>query len=276
MTGHARTGPTWAHVLLPWLIGAGIGPAAVAVPVNWAADALAGAAQRWFKRIRRTDDLSRLVKAAAGTSVDLSDGEFAAMRRVLEDKRTWTLLSHGTVDDLAARIASSLRDGRAADVSYAAAMAIARGLLEFAVADLEPKLFQQVLLARLQRMETAQATTLDEAMLTIQADLVMRLEAQGDLDAHRFTELMGHLKRVLDRLPPGQAHQAEIAIYLKSLIQWLSTDPWPRRFGQPPLSPVAIEQKLRVRAAPLAPRQHADTRALEEPDLHADDLAQLC
>ena len=44
-------------------------------------------------------------------------------------------------------------------------MTIARGLLEFAVADLDPKLFQQVLLARLQRMETDQASALDEALL---------------------------------------------------------------------------------------------------------------
>jgi hypothetical protein len=66
------------------LAGAGIGPAVMALPVNWAADALAGAAQRWFRRLRRADDLSRLVKAAAvDSSVDLSHGEFRAVRQLL-------------------------------------------------------------------------------------------------------------------------------------------------------------------------------------------------
>ena len=61
--------------------------------------------------------------------------------------------------------------GQAED-SHAAALTIARGLLEFAVADLDPKVFQQVLLARLQRMETDQASALDEAMFGLHADLV--------------------------------------------------------------------------------------------------------
>ena len=137
--------------MLAWLLGAGLGPAAVAVPVNWAADALAGAAQRWFKRLRRTDDLSRLVRAATGTSVDLTQAEFDAVRKLLEDQQTWSLAGRGTVEDLATRIAACLppRDGRTAEDSHAAALTIARGLLEFAVADLDPKLFQQVLMARL-------------------------------------------------------------------------------------------------------------------------------
>ena len=105
-------------------------------------------------------------------------------------------LGQGTVEDLATRIAACLppRDGRTAEDSHAAAMTIARGLLEFAVADLDPKLFQQVLLTRLQRMETDQASALDEALLDLHADL-----------AARFTGVMGQLKRVLDRLPPGPA-----------------------------------------------------------------------
>ena len=62
--------------MLVWLLGDAVGPAAVALPVNWAADTLAGLAQRWFQRIRRNDDLSRLVKAATGTSADLTHDEF--------------------------------------------------------------------------------------------------------------------------------------------------------------------------------------------------------
>ena len=147
-------------------------------------------------------------------------------------------------------------------------MTIARGLLEFAVADLDPKLFQQVLLTRLQRMETDQASALDEALLGLHADLIARLADEGKLDAQRFTSVMGHLKRVLDRLPPGPAHRGEIVAYLRTLIDWLSSDPWPRdrRFGGPVLTPAAIERKLRVTA----------TGRVGEQDLDADELAQRC
>ena len=79
---------------------------------------------------------------------------------------------------------------------------------------------------------------------------------------------MGQLKRVLDRLPPGPAHRGEIAVYLKTLIDWLNTDPWPRdrRFGGPVLTPAAIERKLRITA----------TGRAREQDLDADELAQQC
>ena len=67
--------------MLVWLLGDAVGPAAVALPVNWAADTLAGLAQRWFQRIRRNDDLSRLVKAATGTSADLTHDESGRQHR---------------------------------------------------------------------------------------------------------------------------------------------------------------------------------------------------
>lgn len=255
---------------LAWLLGAGVGPADVGLPVNWAADALAGAAKGWFRRLRRTDDLSRLVRTATGTSVHLTDAEFDAVRRLLEDQQTWAMLAHGTVEDLTTRIASCLppRDGRTSDDSYAAAATIARGLLEFAVADLEPKVFQQLLLARLQRMETGQASALDDALLGLHADLVARLDAQGKLDAQHFTSLMRRIKQALDRLPPGPAQWGEIVAYLQTLRDWLNTDPWPRdrRFDGPMLTPAAIERKLRVTAMGRA----------GERDLDADDLAQQC
>src|ERR1022692_2023327 len=242
--------------MLAWLLGAAVGPAAVGLPVTWAADALAGAAQRWFRRLRRTDDLSRLGRAATGTSVDLSKTEFDGVRRVLEDRGTWALLGHGTVEDMANRIADHLplRDGRTTESSHAAALTIARGLIEFAVADLDPKVFQQVLLARLERMEANQASALDRALFGLQADLIAR-----------FTEVMGQLKRVLDRLPPGPADRAEIVVYVSTLIDWLNTDPWPRdrRFGGPALTPAMIERKLRVSAK-------------GEWDLDADVLATHC
>ena len=241
--------------MVSWLFGAGLGPAAVAVPVDWAAAALAGAAQRWFKRLRRTDDLSRLVRAATGTSVDLTQAEFGAVRKLLEDQQTWSVAGRGTVEDLAHRIADCLppRDGRTAEDSHAAALTIARGLIEFAVADLDPKVFQQVLMAHLQRMETGQASALDEALLGLHA---------------RFDSVMDQLKVVLDRLPPGPAGRGEIAVYLRTLIDWLSTDPWPRdpQFGGPVLTPAAIERKLRVTVM----------GRVREQDLDADGLAQQC
>jgi hypothetical protein len=243
--------------MLAWLLGAGLGPAAIALPVNWAADALAGAAQRWFKRLRRADDLSRLVRAATGTAVALTPDEFDVVRNLLQDAQTWTVLGKGTVDDLAVRIAACLpeRDGRTSVDAHSAALTIARGLLEFAVADLDPSLFQQVLLARLDRMETDQASALDEAMFGLHADLIAG-----------FASLTGELKRLLDRLPPGPAGRGEIAVYLRTLIDWVNTDPWPQHFGGPALAPADIERKLRL----------ITTDRVDGQELSADDLAERC
>jgi tetratricopeptide (TPR) repeat protein len=232
----------------------GLGPAAVAVPVGWAADALANLAQRWFRRIRRVDDLSRLVQAA-GISARLSGSEFESVRRLLEGAEAWQVLGRGTVEDLAALIASCMPpgDGRSTEDSHAMALAIARGMLEFAVFNLEPGMFQRVLLVRMQRMETSQATALDEALLRLHADL-----------AAGFGDVVGQLGRVLDRLPPGPAGRGEVAVYLKTMIGWLNSDPWPghRRFGGPVLTPADIERRLRVTASGK--------------DLDADELAGQC
>ena len=242
-----------------WLVEGGVGPAVAALPVNFAANKLAGAARAWFRRLHRTDDLSRLLRVATGTSFDLTDAEFDAARQLLEEQQTWTLLGRGTVEDLADRVASCLpaHADRSAERSHDAAMAIARGLLEFAVADLDPKLFQQVLLTRLQRMATNQATVLDEALLGMHADLSVG-----------FASVIEHLNQVMDRLPPGPAHRLEIVKYLRTLIDWLNSDPWPQdpQFGGPLLTPAAIERKLRVTAADRPSKQ----------DLGADELAQQC
>jgi hypothetical protein len=241
-------------LFVAWLIENGVGPAAAGLPVNWAAGALASAARRWFGRFRHADDLSRLVKAATGSSVDLTRAEFAAVRRLLEDPQTWDLVGRGTVQDLAAQIASclALRDKRT-DVVEGSALTIARGLLEFAVADLEPGIFQRLLLSRLQRIETNQASALDEAFLSLHADLATHI---------------ADLKRVLEWLPPGPAQRSEVMLYLRTLIDWLSTDPWPRdrRFNGPVLTPAMLERKLLV----------VTTSRPGERDLDADRLAQHC
>jgi len=260
--------------VLTWLIGNGFGPALVSVPVNLTAEALAGTAQRWFRRFRRADDLSRLVRAATGDSISLTQAEFDAVRHLLEDQQTWTVVGRGTVDDLAMRIASCLppRDRRTVEDSRVAAMTIARGLLEFTIAGLDPKVFQQVLLARLHRLEMDQANALDEALFGLHADLIDRLASRGEVDAERFTSVMRQLRRVLDRVPPGAAQQGQIALYLRTLIDWLNTDPWPRdrRFGGPTLSPAAIERKVRVTTMTAA----VDGERAQ--DLDADQLADQC
>ena len=245
--------------MIAWLLGSALGPAAVALPVNWTGEALADVAKRWFRRLSRTDDLSRLVRSVTGTSIDLTRGEFRAVRRLLEDEQTWSVTGRGSVEDLAARIASCVppEEGRTAEDSHAAALTIARGLIEFAAADLDPHLFQQLLLTRLQRMEINQASALDERLLDLHADLAVQ-----------FVEVMRQFKRVLDRLPPGTACRGEIVVYLKSVIDWVNIDQWPRdrRFGGPVLTPAAIERKLLV----------STTSRVGERVTDADALTQAC
>jgi NACHT domain len=264
-----KMGPiSWPHAVLPWLIGAAVGPAVVAVPVNWAADVLAEAAQRWFRRLRHTDDLSRLIRAAVGVSIELSRSQFRALQKCLEDEQTWRTLGNGSLADLTSLIESSLpsRDDWSSTDAQAVSSTVARGLLEFAVADLEPKLFQKVLLARLQRMETSQSSALDDALLSLQADLAFQLGALGEIGKGQFDATIEYLKQVLDRVSSGPASRGEITLYLSVLIDWLNTDPWPRRFDSPPLAPASIERKLRVAEAHLARKDEVD----------ADSLAREC
>ena len=62
---------------------------------------------------------------------------------------------------------------------------------------------------------------------------------------------------------PG--HLGKVVIYLKALIDWLSSDPWPRdrRFDGPMLTPTTIERKLRITGA-------------DQQDLDADEQAEHC
>ncbi len=112
--------------MLTWLIQGAVGPALVGLPVTWAATDLAAAARRWFRRLRRSDGLSRIVRAAAG-GLDLSDAEFAAVRRLLEQESTWAVVGRGTVEELAALIASRL-PGQAGEGPLAAGRGHRRGL----------------------------------------------------------------------------------------------------------------------------------------------------
>jgi hypothetical protein len=255
---------------MTWLIEGGVGPALVALPVNWAAEECAGLAKRWFRRLRRSDSLSRLIQAATGTLADLTEAEFDAMRKLLEDQQTWTVIGHGTLEDLATLIAACLqpRDGLTVEESLQAARTVARGLLEFVVADLDRALFQRILLARLHRLEIAQAKALDDAMLGLHTDLAAALAEQGEIEQQLFARVISQLDRVLARLSPDIAGRAEISIYLATLVSWLNADPWPRdrRFGGPTLTPAAIERKLQV----------TDIRHRRRRYLDADELAKNC
>ena len=238
----------------------------VGLPLTWAATDLARVAKRWFRRLRRSDGLSCIVRAAAG-DLDLSDDEFARVRRLLEMESTWVEVGQGTVEELAVLISLQLPE-RPDGSALAAGRVIAGGLLEFAVRDLEPEQFQQVLLARLERMQTDHASALDEAMLTLHADLAALSAHQDATHEERSARLMGQLARVLDRLPPGRADRGEVAVYLAALIRWLNSDPWPQdmRFAGRALTPAAIERKLRI----------AGRGDLGGQDSDADDLAGRC
>jgi hypothetical protein len=253
--------------LLTWLIQGAAGPALVGLPVTWAASDLAGAARGWVRRLRRSDGLSRIVQAAAGADVELSDAEFTAVRKLLEQESTWVEAGRGTVEDLAVLIASCL-PGRTGDSSLAAGRAIAGGLLEFAIRDLEPEWFRQVLFARLERMQADQASALDQAMLGVHADLAALFAIRDVADEDRFESLTGQLARALERVAPGPADQAEVAVYLATLIRWLNTDPWPQdtRFGGQTLTPARIERKLRI----------ASSSNGDNDDRDADDLGRRC
>jgi hypothetical protein len=245
-----------------WLVTGAVGPALVALPVNLVATKLAGAAMRWFKRLRKTDDLSRLVKAATDSSVDLKDGEFKALRALLENEQTWNLLAGGNLTEklqaLTRQIADCMppRDGRTAEDSHEAAGAVARGMLEFAVFDLQPEVFQKVVLVRLQQM-TDQANALDEALFRMHRDMYYLIDGVKDL-----------FMLVSNRLPPGPADLGEIRIYLSTLIDWLNIDHWPQdqRLGGPVLTPAIIERKLQVTV----------TDPAHEQDAEADELARHC
>lgn len=227
-----------------------IDPALAAVPVNYAADALAHAAGSWFDRFRESDDLSRVARAAAGKDVSLSRSELRSIRKLLEDPGTWRAVGRSDVGELVTQIASrlALHGERASEEARDTAAVIASGLLEGALAELDPKRFQQVLLSRLRRMEANDTTVLDEAMLGLHADLAARFMVSGQLDAQRFTSLTVSLGQVLDRLPPGPAGRGEVVVYLTTLIDCLTTDRWPDRGGHggPVLSPAMIERELQV------------------------------
>ncbi|MGH3403624.1 MAG: NACHT domain-containing protein [Streptosporangiaceae bacterium] len=256
------------QALANWLVTGGLGPALVAVPVTWSAGRLGEVAHRWLDRIRREDGLSRLI-LAADPPIRLTRNELAAVRRLLEDPKTWQAIGIGLVEDLVAKICACLHDDdRASSDRVIAGRAIARGLMEFAVFDLEPELFQRVLMARIARLETRQASKVDEVILQLHAGLVVWAAYQDQVDELRFRRVLTQLGLILGRLPPGPAGRDEVLVYLARLIGWLNADPWPRdpRLRGPMLTPADIEQKLAIAAGTQAGGRNFD----------ADELTDRC
>ena len=216
---------------------------------------MAGLARRWFMKIRRRDDLSRLLRAMTGSSADLTRGEFDAVRKFLEDEQTWVLLGQAPIDDLADSVSGLLppRLGRTAEDAHSAGLAVVRGLLEYAAADLEPEMFQKVLLTRLTRMQADQVSALDHGLLGLNV---------------RFDSVLEQITLARELLPPGPAGRAEIVTYLGKLIDWLATDQWPLdpRFGGIELAAADIEARLRITI----------TDESGEQELAADTLVQQC
>jgi hypothetical protein len=120
MASHTRS-PTGdaTTAFVSWLVTGAVGPALVALPVNVTTDKLASAAVRWFKRYRQTDDLSRLVKAATGTSTGLSRAEIKDLRRLLEDEETWHQLAGNDLIRLTSRVVDCLSRGNGRTPGYA-------------------------------------------------------------------------------------------------------------------------------------------------------------
>ena len=79
--------------------------------------------------------------------------------------------------------------------------------------------------------------------------------------------------------PSSPAGPEEVVVYLRTLIDWLSTDPWPRdqRFGSPALNVTSLERKLRV-SAPIGERRSGDLfgDVDDVAGTDADDLAGTC
>lgn len=255
---------------LLWLVQGALGPAVASLPITWAASDLARISAQWFRRLRRSDSLSRLVLGAAGSSVRLSSREFKAVRSLLEDQGTWSPLLGQPVDDLAQLIAAQIsrESGRTAQDAFSAALIIARSVLELGAAELEPRWFQQVLMDRLQRMQSGQADLLDQAMFGLYSDLAALAVSRDAALASHFAQVTSQLALLADRLESARPDRATVSLYLAALVRGLNDDPWPQdaRYAGPRLTPAMIERKLSI----------AGGAGRNEWIASADDLAAKC
>ena len=101
------------------------------------------------------------------------------------------------------------------------------------------------------------------------------------------------IRQVLDRVVPAAAGRDEIILYLRTLFDWLNTDPWPQasEVAGPALTPAAIERKLRIagdapfrqRHSRLGPESSTQggwvyygSWSEKDEDLDADELGKQC
>ncbi|MGH3159542.1 MAG: hypothetical protein ACRDNF_23620, partial [Streptosporangiaceae bacterium] len=220
---------------LDWLLTGALGPAVFGLPVGWAASMLTDKARRWSRRLKRNDELARLVREAVQGEAELSDADSAAVLDLLADAATWEQVCNGTVEDLAVRVARQLpaRDQARALVI---GRAISAAFLQYVLKDLEPELFRQAMVARLDRIEARAASGLDRVLFT--RDVAALLVRKDAVDEDRFTDLLDRLSLLLRRLPPGPAEPGEVAVYLTRLVHWLDADPWLQ--GQRPSGPPLV------------------------------------
>jgi hypothetical protein len=81
---------------------------------------------------------------------------------------------------------------------------------------------------------------------------------------------LADIRQVLDQMVLTAAGRDEIVLYLRTLKDWLNSDPWPKRseFAGPELTPAAIERKLRIASS--------GGRGQKDEDLDADELGRQC
>jgi hypothetical protein len=248
-----------------WLLTGGLGPALVGLPVGWAGRELAQSAKAWFDRYRGCDsDTRRALEVSVG--VQLTDEELACLRGQLEGATLWELAGRRCFEDLVIQIACCLppHRGRDKDGSLTAARVLATAVCEYHVANLDDAAFRTLLIARLDRMDESRETALDAALLSLHADIAGR----AALDASHYRSLRGHLERILRRLPPGPATRSGVVAYLRSLVEVLDRDPWPR-------------QAFSTARAPTPSRLERHLRTLsqssgKEVERSADELAARC
>lgn len=247
-----------------WLMAGALGPAFVGLPVGWAASKLTELGRQWSRKLRRNGELVRLVTQAA-EETGLSNTETVAVLDLLEDTATWERVRSGTLEDLAVLVAGQLPE-REWPKALNIGRTIASAFLQYALKHLDPELFQQAMMARLDRIEARTDSRHDRVLFAMDVASLMALKDAAD--EARFAILLERLSHLLDRLPPELAGPGQVSLYLERLVQWLDTDPWPlaQRPSGPALVPSQIERKLRI----TGPQEKKDK------DQDADQLSSRC
>jgi hypothetical protein len=209
-----------------WLLKSAVGPALFSWPAEALEQAAVGAAQAWWQRWRRGDDLgSRSAAAlAAVVGLPLARTDVERLEGLLTSPALWETAaqSNGTVEDsLIAPIRDCLDPGRTQPFAIGAARAIAASVLAEGLRRSHPDRFDRVIAGVLQT-EASVLASITAAVVTLDG----QLSAQTRVDATRYRALVSHLDRVLARLPPGPAGRIELRSYLETMVRVLDQAPW--------------------------------------------------